>query len=81
MIAHGIKGVGLDPAAIGAAMVGDRKEDILGAPPTATGQWACCGGTRIPGELAAGGATHLVGGADELRAVLGLSPAVPTVSP
>ena len=72
VIAHGIEGVGLDPAAIDAVMVGDRKEDVLGGQHFGFRTVGVRWGYADPGELEAADATHLVDTADELRSVLGL---------
>jgi phosphoglycolate phosphatase len=81
VIAHGVEGVGLDPAVVDAVMVGDRREDILGGRyhgfRTVGVRW----GYADPGELEDAEPTHLVDTADELRALLGLGPTAPAVSP
>jgi phosphoglycolate phosphatase len=74
VIAHGVAGVGLDPATVDAVMVGDRKEDVLGGQHFGYRTVGLRWGYADPGELEAVGATHLVDPADELRAVLGLNP-------
>ncbi len=72
VIAHGVEGVGLDPAAVDAVMVGDRKEDILGGQHHGYRTIGVRWGYADPGELEAANATHLVETAEDLRAVLDL---------
>lgn len=74
VIAHGVAGVGLDPRAVDAVMVGDRKEDVLGGQHFGYRTVGVRWGYADPGELEAADASHLVDSADELRAVLGLHP-------
>jgi phosphoglycolate phosphatase len=74
VIAHGVRGVGLDPAAVQAVMVGDRKEDVLGGQHFGYRTVGVRWGYADPGELEAAGATHLVDTADDLRMVLGVHP-------
>ena len=81
VIAHGVEGVGLDPAAVDAVMVGDRREDILGGRHHGYRTVGVRWGYADPGELEEADATHLVDTADQLRAVLGLGPATSAVSP
>ena len=76
VIAHGIEGVGLDPADVDAVMIGDRKEDVLGGRHFGYRTVGVRWGYADPGELEAADATHLVDTADELRSVLGLHPDV-----
>ena len=57
VIAHGVEGVGLDPAAVDAVMVGDRKEDILGGQHFGYRTVGVRWGYADPGELEAADAT------------------------
>ncbi len=72
IIAHGIEGIGRDPAVVDAIVVGDRREDIAGARhhgyPSVGVRW----GYAEVGELEGAGATHLVDDAGQLRDLLGL---------
>lgn len=70
VIAHGVEGVGLDPAAVDAMMVGDRKEDILGGQHHGFRTVGVRWGYADPGELEAAGPTHIVATADELRGLM-----------
>lgn len=71
IITHGLGLIGRTPQDCSAVVVGDRKEDVLGALhhefPAVGVQW----GYALPGELEDAGATHLVATSDELRRVLG----------
>jgi phosphoglycolate phosphatase len=71
IIAHGIRGIGLDPATVRAVMVGDRKEDILGARHHGYDSVGIAWGYAEPGELEGADPTVTVRSADELRAALG----------
>lgn len=70
VIAHGVTGVGLDLASIDAVMVGDRKEDILGAAYHGLRSVGVQWGYAEPGELDEVRPTYLVASPDQLRAVL-----------
>ena len=72
VIAHGIEGVGLSVDDVQAVMIGDRKEDILGAAHHGFASVGVRWGYADEGELEGAGATHLVDSADDLRALLGL---------
>jgi len=72
VIAHGITLIGRDPGSVRATMIGDRKEDILGATAHGFDSIGVLWGYADDGELAAAGPTHLVGGADEIRPLIGL---------
>lgn len=72
VIAHGVEGLGLDPAAVDAVMVGDRKEDVLGGQHHGYRTVGVRWGYADPGELEAAGPTHIVATADELRGVIHL---------
>lgn len=72
VIAHGIEGVGLSVDDVDAVMVGDRKEDILGAAHHGFTSVGVRWGYADAGELEGARATHLVDSADDLRALLGL---------
>ncbi len=72
VIAYGLTSIGVDPAAVSAVMIGDRKEDVLGAQHFGFDSIGVRWGYADPGELEGVGATHIVDTADELRAVLGL---------
>lgn len=71
VIAHGIAGVGMTVTDANAIMVGDRREDILGATYHGFDSVGVRWGYADPGELEEAGATHLVGTAEELRSILG----------
>ena len=70
IIAYGITSVGLDPVGVDAWVVGDRKEDILGAQHHDFTSVGALWGYAEPGELADAGPTHLAANADDLRALL-----------
>lgn len=72
VIAHGIALVGLDPAGVTAVVVGDRKEDVLGARHHGFASIGVLWGYAEPGELDAAGADHLVDDPRRLRELLGL---------
>ena len=72
VIAHGVEGVGRDPATADAVMIGDRKEDVLGGQHHGYRTIGVRWGYADPGELESVGPTHLVDAADELRTLLDL---------
>jgi phosphoglycolate phosphatase len=71
IIAHGVAGAGLDGSTVRAVMVGDRKEDILGAQHHGFASVGVRWGYADPGELEEADATALVRDARELRIALG----------
>lgn len=71
VIAHALDAVGMDPASVSAVMVGDRKEDVLGAQHHGFDGIGVSWGYADPGELASVGPTAIVDTADDLRRVLG----------
>ena len=71
IIAHGVTGAGRDPATVRAVMVGDRKEDVLGAQHFDFASVGVRWGYADPGELEEANATHLVQDVAELRSALG----------
>ncbi len=71
VIAHGLAGVGLDPATVDAVMVGDRKEDVLGGRHHGMRTVGVRWGYAEPGELDGAEPTRSVDDADDLRAYLG----------
>ena len=72
VIAHGVEGVGLDPASVDAMMVGDRKEDILGGRHHGYRTVGVRWGYADPGEFEGAEPTHIVATAEELRNVIEL---------
>jgi len=70
VIAYAFELVGLDPKSSTAVLVGDRKEDVLGAKHHGITAIGAAWGYGEPGELEAAGADYIVADADELRAVL-----------
>ena len=70
VIAHGVEGVGLDPATVDAIMVGDRKEDILGGQHHGFRTVGVTWGYAEPGELESVAPTRMVDSAHDLRRVL-----------
>lgn len=73
VIAHAIAGLGADPSTVSAVMIGDRKEDILGAHHHGFEGIGVLWGYADPGELAGAGADHVVGSADDIRSIIGLT--------
>ena len=73
VIAHAIAGMDADPTKITAVMIGDRKEDILGAHHHGFEGIGVLWGYADPGELAGAGADHVVGSADDIRSIIGLT--------
>ena len=71
IIAHGVTGAGFDPATVRAVMVGDRKEDVLGAQHFDFASVGVRWGYADPGELEEANATQLVQDVAELRSALG----------
>jgi phosphoglycolate phosphatase len=71
VIAHGIDAIGADVSTVDAVMVGDRKEDVLGARHFGFRSAGVLWGYGDEGELEAVGPSYLVASPDELRAVLG----------
>jgi phosphoglycolate phosphatase len=71
VIAHGLESIGVDPKAVDAVMVGDRKEDVLGAQHFGFRSAGVRWGYADEGELEAVGPTYLVEDTDQLRAALG----------
>ena len=71
VIAHGIEAIGLVPADVRAVVVGDRKEDILGAHHHGYRAIGVSWGYAEPGELASVGAAEIATDADDLRRLLG----------
>jgi phosphoglycolate phosphatase len=71
VIQYGIEGVGLDPATVTAVVVGDRKEDILGAQHHGFRGIGVRWGYADPGELEGVGPTAIVDDVVELRALTG----------
>jgi phosphoglycolate phosphatase len=72
VIAHAMAGLGADPSSVTAVMIGDRKEDVLGAHHHGFGSIGVLWGYSDEGELEAAGAGHVVTGTDEIRPLLGL---------
>ena len=70
VIAYGVESVGLEPAKVDAWVVGDRKEDVLGAQHHGFTSVGALWGYAEPGELAGSRPTHLATDAQELRALL-----------
>ncbi len=73
VIAHGIEGIGADVNDVNAVMIGDRKEDILGARHHGFAGIGVTWGYSDDGELEGVGAEHIVSGTDEIRVILGLA--------
>jgi phosphoglycolate phosphatase len=71
VIAHGVQGIGLDPWDIDAVVVGDRKEDVLGARHHGFVGIGVAWGYADEGELESVNPTAIVGSAVELRQILG----------
>jgi phosphoglycolate phosphatase len=72
VIAHAIAGLGADPSSVTAVMIGDRKEDVLGAHHHGFASIGVLWGYSDEGELEAAGAGHVVTRTDEIRPLLGL---------
>lgn len=72
IIAHGITELGRSAQDVDAVMIGDRKEDVLGAKHHGFTSVGVAWGYADPGELEAADPDHIVTTADELRAVLDL---------
>ena len=70
IIRHGVEGVGLTLEENSAVMIGDRREDILGAQHHGIPSVGVLWGYAEDGELEGAGATHLVAYAGELRGIL-----------
>lgn len=71
VIAHGIALIGLDPVGVDAIVVGDRKEDVLGAQHHGYTSIGVRWGYAVDGELESAEPDHLVSDAIELRTLLG----------
>jgi phosphoglycolate phosphatase len=71
IIAHGVESIGLTTGAVQAVVVGDRREDVLGARFHGFAAIGVRWGYADEGELEAAEADHLVSDVDELRARLG----------
>lgn len=71
VIAHGVTEVALDLSTVDAVVVGDRREDVLGARHHGLRSAGVRWGYAEPGELEAAKPTYLVDDAAELRDVLG----------
>ena len=76
VIAHAIAGLGVDPTKISAVMIGDRKDDILGAHHHGFEGIGVLWEYADPGELAGVGADHVVGSIDDIRRIIGLAQSV-----
>ncbi len=72
VIAHAIAGLGVDLNSVTAMMIGDRKEDVLGAHHHGFGSIGVLWGYSDEGELVAAGADHVVTNTDEIRTLLDL---------
>ena len=70
IIRHGIENVGLTVGGASAVMIGDRREDILGARHHRIPSVGVLWGYGEPGELEEAGADHLVANTRELRGIL-----------
>ena len=70
IIRHGVEGVGLTLPEASAVMIGDRREDVLGAQHHGIPSVGVLWGYAEDGELEGAGATHLVSDAVELRGIL-----------
>jgi len=71
IITHGLALIGRTPQQGGAIVVGDRKEDVLGAQHHGFPAVGVAWGYAVPGELEDAGPTQLVADSDELRRALG----------
>lgn len=71
VLAHGLELIQAPPTTT-AVMIGDRKEDILGAKEHGFTSIGVSWGYADPGELQEAGADHVVDSADALRSLLGL---------
>jgi phosphoglycolate phosphatase len=72
IIAHGITELGRSVHDVDAVMIGDRKEDVLGAKHHGFTSVGVAWGYADPGELEAARPDHIVASASDLRGVLGL---------
>ena len=72
VIAHAISGLGAEPTSITAMMIGDRKEDVLGAHHHGFSSIGVLWGFSDDGELEAAGAGHVVTSTHEIRTLLNL---------
>ncbi len=73
VIRHGLESAGLDPQEVRAIVIGDRKEDILGAQHFGFTSVGAGWGYAEEGELASVSPDHIVSSSDELRRILGLT--------
>ena len=71
VLAHGLELISA-PAGTTAVMIGDRKEDVIGAREHGFATVGVSWGYADDGELAGAGADHIVSSAADLRGVLGL---------
>ncbi|MBI1351847.1 MAG: HAD hydrolase-like protein [Actinomycetales bacterium] len=71
VIAYGLSSIGRSIDQIDAVVVGDRKEDVLGARHHGLRAVGVAWGYAVPGELEAVGPDRIVTTADELRSALG----------
>lgn len=72
IIEHGVTQLGRSMQDVTAVMIGDRKEDVLGAQHHGITSVGVAWGYADPGELEAVSPDHLVATSDDLRRVLGL---------
>jgi phosphoglycolate phosphatase len=72
IIEHGVTQLGRSMQDVTAVMIGDRKEDVLGAQHHGITSVGVAWGYADPGELEAVSPDHLVATSDDLRGVLGL---------
>lgn len=72
IIEHGVTQLGRSMPDVTAVMIGDRKEDVLGAQHHGITSVGVAWGYADPGELEAVSPDHLVATSDDLRRVLGL---------
>lgn len=72
IIEHGVTQLGRSMQDVTAVMIGDRKEDVLGAQHHGITSVGVAWGYADPGELQAVSPDHLVATSDDLRGVLGL---------
>lgn len=72
IIEHGVTQLGRSLQDVTAVMIGDRKEDVLGAQHHGITSVGVAWGYADPGELEAVSPDHLVATSDDLRRVLGL---------
>ena len=72
VIAYAVSGLGADPTSITAMMIGDRKEDVLGAHHHGFSSIGVLWGYSDDGELETAGAGHVVTSTEEIRPLLNL---------